>query len=122
MNVKRILKVMTIMLVICLAIISPCYAARIYNNTDTFLTVKGNRGFGGPGDPSAGIRAKERSDSLNWQIVTDVTAFKGDSTFCKLNFGAHNQIVGGNYMIIEQSANCFVCDSNHKPIVGNGSC
>lgn len=118
MNVKRILKVMTITLVLCLVTFSPCYAARIYNTTNSEVAVQGGGIFSNHTD----IPARQRSSSLDWEGVNDVTVFKGSRKLCSLDFGAHNQIVGGNYMVIQPSGNCFVCDSNHKPIVGRGSC
>ena len=118
MNVKRILKVTTITLGSCLATLSPCYAARIYNNTKAMVAVRG----GGILDAHVDIPAKQRSGSLDWQGVNNVDVFRSSKKLCSLNFGSHNQIVGGNYMKIEQSGNCFVCDVNHHAIVGHGRC
>ncbi len=116
MNVKRILKVMIVMLVICLATVSPCYAARIYNNTGTTVVV-------GSSGTSVSIAPGQRSESLSWN-VNNVSVRRQDNNgeICSLDFGLKNQIKGGNYMVIEQSGNCFICDSNRKPIEGNGSC
>jgi hypothetical protein len=118
MNIKRILKVMTITPVLCLATLSPCYAARIYNFTNKMVGVRGGGGL----SPHTDIPANKRSGSLEWTGTTKVDVFRGSNKWCSLDFGAHNQIVGGNYMIIEQSKNCFVCDSNRHAIVGHGNC
>lgn len=122
MNVKSILKVTLTTLALCSAALSPCYAARIYNNTDTDVTVTSTNG-----GHSTDIPSKDKSGSLDWtQQGTDngVTVVKKGTNqqVCSLGFGAKNQITGGNYMVIEPSGNCFVCDSNRRPIAGNGSC
>jgi hypothetical protein len=82
-----------------------------------------------PDEPSrrAVIKPGERSESLNWQGITFLAVFNADSLtkLCQIGFGAHNEIVGGNYMMIRRSnnsTNCYVCDSNNNSIVGSGQC
>jgi hypothetical protein len=127
MNMKHILKVIAITLLCSLITFSPCYAARIYNETNVPIDVGGE--VIGTVDNYTRVNnlpAGQRSDSLNWKGVTEVIVTANHNTLCDLGFGAHNQIVGGNYMIVRgqvpSNAQCVVCDSNHKVIVGSGSC
>jgi hypothetical protein len=130
MNMKHILKVISITLLCSLITFSPCYAARIYNETNVPIDVQGE--ILGTVDNYTRVNnlpAGQRSDSLNWKAVTEVfvePTANHSNTLCQLEFGAHNQIVGGNYMIVRgqvpSNAQCVVCDSNHKVIVGSGSC
>jgi hypothetical protein len=132
MNVKRILKVVTVTMVLFLAALSPCYAARIYNDTNVRIYVSGTIGpFGGGvlnvNKNEAVVNPGQRSDSLNW-TATEVSVHNDQSVvpeMCHLGFGPHLQIIGGNYMVVSSSGNntnCVVCDSNHNPIAGSGSC
>lgn len=122
MNVKSILKVTLITLAFSSVALSPCYAARIYNNTDTEVTATSTNG-----GHSTDIPSKQRSGSLDWTqqgLNNGVTVVKKGTNqqVCSLGFGKKNQITGGNYMVIEPSGNCFVCNSDRRLIAGNGSC
>ncbi len=44
MNVKRALRVVPVTIGLSLAALSPCYAARIYNDTNAGIYVGGNTG------------------------------------------------------------------------------
>jgi hypothetical protein len=123
MNVKRILKVTAAAMTLCLATVSPCYAARIYNELNFPIDVRGSTL--GVFNTSVSVDPGQKSDSLDWADTT-VSAYskKGDK-LCVLGFGTHYEIQGGNYMVVSASGNaiaCVVCDSNHKPIVGAGDC
>jgi len=124
MNVKRILKVLTLTMVLFLAAFSPCYAARIYNDTNALIVVGGNTGGLGTWSETA-VQPGQRSSSLDWTTVTEVTASSDNKTLCQIGFGPHAQIQGGNYMVVSSSGNntnCVVCDSNHVSLAGSGSC
>jgi hypothetical protein len=124
MNVKRSLKVVTVTMVLFLAALSPCYAARIYNDTNAGIYVGGNTGGLGTWYWTV-VQPGQRSSSLDWTTVTEVTASSDNKTLCHLGFGPHAQIQGGNYMVVSSSGNntnCVVCDSNHSSIAGSGSC
>ena len=123
MNVKRILKVMTITMGLSLAALSPCYAARIYNDTNAGIYVGGNVGGFGAWYWTV-VQPGQRSSSLDWP-VTEVTVSRDNTILCHVGFGPHAQIQGGNYMVVSSSGNntnCVVCDSNHSSIAGGGSC
>jgi hypothetical protein len=133
MKTNRIVVTLLITLLFCLSIASPSHAARIYNDLNRQVQVQGYSveplQFLIPDNPSKRIRIDSgvRSESLQWDAITFVAVFDANSReeLCRIGFGAHNEIVGGNYMYIQpsgNSANCYVCDSNHKPIVGNGQC
>jgi hypothetical protein len=93
-------------------------AARIYNKVNQTINVEGQ------GGPHVTIAANQRSDSLDWLTVNQVSVFpdSGTKPLCTLDFGPHAQIQGGNYMIVSGNTNCGVCDSNRHVIAGKASC
>ena len=124
MNVKRALRVVPVTIGLSLAALSPCYAARIYNDTNAPISVGGDTGGFGTWYETV-VQPGQRSSSLDWTTATEVTAYSGNKRLCHLGFGPHAQIQGGNYMVVSSSGNntnCVVCDSNHSPIAGSGSC
>jgi hypothetical protein len=97
---------------------STCYAARIYNEMSVPIKVDGNFGVG------VTINPGQRSDSLNWPS-TAVGVTWANRQLCMVPFGFHQEIQGGNYMIVAPipgGTSCVVCDSNHSRLAGSGDC
>ena len=146
MNIRLASRTLAIALFCSPFAIQSCYAARIYNNLDTTITVNGSSASGLLGGPtSVKIGPKQRSASLEWTNVTEVYVtgpvnnillrFSARSsgqrplpvdqilTVCDVGFGAHARIQGGNYMVVSPPQNgvsCAVYDSNHHLIASGG--
>lgn len=97
--------------------ITPAYAARIYNFTNTKLTVQG-------GTHSVTLSPGQRSASLEWTNSTDVYVpganvdGRGSAQLCG-HSGVHELIVGGNYLVVSQSGHelrCTLCNASHSII------
>ncbi len=97
--------------------ITPAYAARIYNFTNTKLTVQG-------GTHSVTLSPGARSASLEWTNSTDVhvpgpNVDGRESVDLCGHSGVHELIVGGNYLVISQSGRdlrCTLCNASHQAI------
>ena len=85
MNVKRALRVVPVTIGLSLAALSPCYAARIYNDTNASIYVGGNTGGFGTWEWTV-VKPGQRSDSVDWTTVTEVYASSNNKTSCHLGF------------------------------------
>jgi hypothetical protein len=93
------------------------YAARIYNNTAATVWISG--GLGG-----IDLGPGKRSDSLDWKATHFITVGYQDQNrvhyeLCRVGKIAGNDLVGGNYLLINQSGrtvSCSLCDSNHRTL------
>ncbi len=92
-------------------------AARIYNNTAVTVWISGRVN---PLDVGSG----KRSESLEWKGTHFITVGYQDEKrvhheLCRLGKAIGNDLVGGNYLLINQSGrrvNCSLCDSNHNAL------
>ncbi|NEP09063.1 MAG: hypothetical protein F6K14_02200 [Symploca sp. SIO2C1] len=121
MKIRSVLAIISVAFLLFVSITAPCYAARIYNRVDFPIQARAN--FSSP-THFADIEPGARSESLEWtSAATDVGVFKRDNqVYCRLNTFPNNQIQGGNYMLVEPSNNCFICDSEGNLLAGQGDC
>ena len=111
--------------------LAPSYAARIYNDTNDPICVRGSRP--GVSFERLCIEPGTRSKSISWDRVNNVSAFSSNkeykgpgSLICEVTTYFRYHMVGGNYMVITGRpylrGDCTICDSNHKRLAGTGKC
>ena len=111
-------------------------AARIYNFTNITVVVAGtyipnygikfksiNKGASLLSRQKVTIRPGQKSPSLQWRGPIGVVVLSNRVyeqvlyPMCNINFGAHYQIQGGNYMVISQNGRkvtCTICNSHDR--------
>ena len=137
MNTRLASGALTIGLLCSPIAIQECYAAAVYNQLNTPIqvvgggilgSIQGALGSAANGGkppqsqfPSVAVGPKQRTGGIEWTTVNDVIVSSPGGHLCSVDFGAHAQIQGGNYLAVspaQKGAHCVVYDSNQHPIVG----